>query len=157
MLLSLRVLQFVAVAEMVDYCCSKPSALAFHGGLRQELKFWYNATNIRTRSVITNSNPTCNIVHLIMTSIYHPLWVKPPLIKGFTEHQAEFGQQLMSSNVITKAVVGHIIDRRSGQIVQPRHLRLGRSLRAFPRWLQEPIRSLFFGVVRRVSEVRSKE
>lgn len=42
---------FVAVGEMVDYCCSKASALAFHEGLRQELKFWYDAPNVRTRSV----------------------------------------------------------------------------------------------------------
>lgn len=43
---------FVAVGEMVDYCCSKASALAFHEGLRQELKFWYDAPNVRTRSVV---------------------------------------------------------------------------------------------------------
>lgn len=42
---------FVALGEMVDYCCSKASALAFHEGLRQELKYWYNAPNVRTRSV----------------------------------------------------------------------------------------------------------
>lgn len=42
---------FVAVGEMVDYCCSKASALVFHEGLRQELKYWYNAPNVRTRLV----------------------------------------------------------------------------------------------------------
>jgi len=40
---------FVALGEMVDYCCTKASALAFHEGLRQELKHWYNAPNVRTR------------------------------------------------------------------------------------------------------------
>jgi NADP-dependent 3-hydroxy acid dehydrogenase YdfG len=40
---------FVALGEMVDYCCSKASALAFHEGLRQELRYWYNAPNVRTR------------------------------------------------------------------------------------------------------------
>jgi short-subunit dehydrogenase len=44
---------FVALGEMVDYCCSKASALAFHEGLRQELKYWYNAPNVRTRYVAT--------------------------------------------------------------------------------------------------------
>lgn len=43
---------FVAVPEMVDYCCTKASALAFHEGLRQELKYWYQAPNVRTRLVI---------------------------------------------------------------------------------------------------------
>lgn len=40
---------FVALGEMVDYCCTKASALAFHEGLRQELRYWYNAPNVRTR------------------------------------------------------------------------------------------------------------
>lgn len=43
---------FVALGEMVDYCCSKASALAFHEGLRQELRYWYNAPNVRTRYVL---------------------------------------------------------------------------------------------------------
>jgi short-subunit dehydrogenase len=40
---------FVTVAEMMAYCCTKASALAFHEGLRQELKHWYNAPGIKTR------------------------------------------------------------------------------------------------------------
>jgi short-subunit dehydrogenase len=42
---------FVALGEMVDYCCSKASALAFHEGLSQELRYWYNAPKVRTRYV----------------------------------------------------------------------------------------------------------
>lgn len=40
---------FVALGEMADYCCSKASALAFHESLRQELRYWYKAPNVRTR------------------------------------------------------------------------------------------------------------
>lgn len=40
---------FVALGEMADYCGSKASALAFHESLRQELKGWYHAPNVRTR------------------------------------------------------------------------------------------------------------
>jgi NADP-dependent 3-hydroxy acid dehydrogenase YdfG len=40
---------FVALGEMVDYCCSKASALAFHEGLTQELRYWYQAKKVRTR------------------------------------------------------------------------------------------------------------
>lgn len=40
---------FVALGEMVDYCCSKASALAFHEGLTQELRHWYQARKVRTR------------------------------------------------------------------------------------------------------------
>lgn len=39
---------FLALGEMVDYCCSKASALAFHEGLGQELKYWYKAPRVRT-------------------------------------------------------------------------------------------------------------
>ena len=42
---------FVALGEMVDYCCTKASALAFHEGLSQELKYWYQAPKVRTRYV----------------------------------------------------------------------------------------------------------
>jgi short-subunit dehydrogenase len=40
---------FVAVSEMIDYCCTKVSALAFHEGIKQELKYCYNAPDIKTR------------------------------------------------------------------------------------------------------------
>ncbi|OQE25224.1 hypothetical protein PENSTE_c006G04062 [Penicillium steckii] len=129
---------FVAVGEMVDYCCSKASALAFHEGLRQELKFWYNAPNVRT-------------------SIVHPNWVMTPLIKGFTQHQGEFGQKLMTPQVVSDAVLEHIFKRQSGQIVLPKHLGLAGSIRGFPIWLQEPIRSFLSNIVRRVSYVRSTD
>lgn len=40
---------FVALGEMVDYCCTKASALAFHEGLTQELRYRYQARKVRTR------------------------------------------------------------------------------------------------------------
>lgn len=40
---------FVTVGEMVDYACTKASALAFHEGLGQELRYWYKAPKVRTR------------------------------------------------------------------------------------------------------------
>ncbi|KAE8355872.1 hypothetical protein BDV28DRAFT_128039 [Aspergillus coremiiformis] len=42
---------FVALGEMVEYCCSKASALAFHEGLGQELRVQYKAPKVRTRYV----------------------------------------------------------------------------------------------------------
>ncbi|CAG7928937.1 unnamed protein product [Penicillium olsonii] len=132
------VASFVAVGEMVDYCCSKASALAFHEGLRQELKYWYQAPNVRT-------------------SIVHPLWVETPLIEGFTRYQNTFRQPIMNPRVVSEAVLEHIITRKSGQIVLPGHLSVAGALRALPLWLQEPVRSFFSKVVRRVSDVRSAE
>ncbi|OQE46414.1 hypothetical protein PENCOP_c001G02449 [Penicillium coprophilum] len=54
------VASFVTIGEMVTYACSKAGALAFQEGLRQELKFWYKAPNVRTSSI-------------------HPLWVRTPI------------------------------------------------------------------------------
>ncbi|KAJ5643006.1 uncharacterized protein N7484_005513 [Penicillium longicatenatum] len=129
------VASFVAVGEMVDYCCSKAGALVFHEGLRQELKYWYNAPNVRT-------------------SIIHPLWVGTPMIKGFTDHQSHFGQPIMSPKVVSGVIVEQIMSRRSGQIILPRHLSIAGSIRAAPMWLQEMIRPVFSKIVRRVRNMR---
>ena len=40
---------FAASGVMVDYACTKASALAFHEGLTQELRHWYGAKKVRTR------------------------------------------------------------------------------------------------------------
>ena len=40
---------FIGLGGMVDYCCTKSSAVAFHEGLAQELKHWHNAKKVRTR------------------------------------------------------------------------------------------------------------
>ncbi|CAG8311961.1 unnamed protein product [Penicillium salamii] len=42
------IVSFVAVGEMVDYCCSKASTLAFYEGLTQELRHFYAAFNVLT-------------------------------------------------------------------------------------------------------------
>lgn len=40
---------FVTIAGNIDYSCSKVASLAFHEGLRQELKHRYNARNVQSR------------------------------------------------------------------------------------------------------------
>jgi short-subunit dehydrogenase len=40
---------FVTIASNTDYSCTKAAALAFHEGLTQELKYRYNAPDVRTR------------------------------------------------------------------------------------------------------------
>ncbi|KAJ6096870.1 hypothetical protein N7486_007616 [Penicillium sp. IBT 16267x] len=126
---------FMAVGEMVDYCCSKAGALVFHEGLRQELKYWYNAPNVRT-------------------SVVHPLWVGTPMIKGFTDYQSHFGQPILSPKAVSDAVIKQIVSKRSGQVILPRHLSLAGSIRAAPLWLQEMIRPYFSKIVRRVRNMR---
>lgn len=42
---------FIGLGDMVEYSCTKASALAFHEGLRQELRLWYKAPKVRTTYV----------------------------------------------------------------------------------------------------------
>ncbi|CAG7967601.1 unnamed protein product [Penicillium nalgiovense] len=122
---------FVTPGEMVDYACAKSGALAFQEGLRQELKYWYKAPNVRTSFT--------------------------PMIKGFTKYQADFGQPLLDPKDVSQAVVEHIVTRKSGQIIVPRHLSVAGSLRALPLWLQEVIRSYFSRIILRVGIKRAAD
>ncbi|KAJ5778782.1 hypothetical protein N7520_002028 [Penicillium odoratum] len=148
------VASFVAVGEMVDYCCSKAGALAFHEGLRQELKFWYDAPNVRTRLVIQFTSFAREDYLIEILSIFHPLWVRTPFIKGFTDHQDQFGQPIMTPKAVSDAIVDQIVSRRSGQVILPRHFSLAGSIRACPLWLQEMIRPVFSRIVRKVRAMR---
>ncbi|KAJ5383407.1 Short-chain dehydrogenase/reductase SDR [Penicillium concentricum] len=125
------VASFVTIGEMVDYACSKASALAFQEGLRQELKYWYKAPNVRTSSI-------------------HPLWVRTPMIEGFTRYKTDFRQPLLDPKEVSQAVVEHIVTRKSGQTIVPRHASAVGSLRALPLWMQEAMRSYFSRIVLRV-------
>ncbi|KAJ5836060.1 hypothetical protein N7447_002086 [Penicillium robsamsonii] len=125
------VASFLTVGEMVGYACSKASALAFQEGLRQELKYWYKAPNVRTSSI-------------------HPLWVRTPLIEGFTQYEADFRQPLLDPKEVSQAVVDHIVTRTSGQTIVPRRASAVGSLRALPLWLQEAMRSYLSRIVLRV-------
>ncbi|PIG89039.1 short-chain dehydrogenase/reductase 2 [Aspergillus arachidicola] len=89
---------FVALGEIVDYCCSKASALAFHEGLGQELRLWYKAPKVRTRGPI------------------------------------------LTTEMISAAVVKQILTQSSGQVIIPNHFSVISLIRAFPSWLQEAAR-----------------
>ncbi|KAJ5359829.1 hypothetical protein N7517_009020 [Penicillium concentricum] len=113
---------FVALGEMVDYCCSKASALAFHEGLRQELKYWYNAPNVRT-------------------SVIHPMWVRTPMIKMLTDHEAHFSQPIMTPQDVSEAICKQILTQTSGQIILPASQSAASLVRAMPTWMQEGVRT----------------
>ncbi|KAF9243277.1 hypothetical protein DTO013E5_8017 [Penicillium roqueforti] len=132
------VASFVTLGEMVDYACSKAAALSFQEGLRQELKYWYKAPNVRTSTI-------------------HPLWVQTPMIEGFTKYQAAFDQPLLDPKDVSQAVVEHLVNRKSGLTVLPRHSSVIGSLRAFPLWLQEAVRSYFSSFVMRVRIQRTAD
>ncbi|KAJ5490640.1 Short-chain dehydrogenase/reductase SDR [Penicillium expansum] len=121
---------FVALGEMVDYCCSKASALAFHEGLRQELKYWYNAPNVRT-------------------SIIHPMWVRTPMIKMLTDNEAHFSQPIMTP---PGRVWGYL-----GQIILPTSQSVASLVRAMPTWMQEGVRTLASGALKKMRIAQQAE
>ncbi|CAG8144580.1 unnamed protein product [Penicillium olsonii] len=122
---------FVALGEMVDYCCSKVSALAFHEGLRQELRHWYNAPNVRT-------------------SVIHPLWVRTPMITMLTDQGSNFKQPIMTPQVVADAICKQILTQRSGQILLPKSQSIASVVRAMPFWLQEAVRTHASGDLRKM-------
>ncbi|KAL4733533.1 putative short-chain dehydrogenase/reductase 2 [Aspergillus similis] len=90
---------FAGMGGMVDYCCSNASALAFHEGLRLELRYWYKAPNVRTT--------------LSCTSIIHPSWVRTPMIKGIAENESQFWQRILRPQEVSQAICNQIV-RNSG-------------------------------------------
>ncbi|EED18631.1 short-chain dehydrogenase/reductase 2, putative [Talaromyces stipitatus ATCC 10500] len=125
---------FLGVGEMVDYSCSKASALAFHEGLTQEIRFWYKAKKIRT-------------------SIIHPFWVKTPLTKPITDSGAELKQPMLDVEDVAGIIVEHVLSGNSGQISIPDRVGVGAMIRGFPNWLQEWIRSLVSSDLKRVRDL----
>lgn len=129
---------FVALGEMADYCCSKASALAFHESLRQELRYWYNAPGVRT-------------------SVIHPLWVRTPMIKVLTDHEAHFRQPIMTVQVVSDAICKQILSQNSGQIILPASQSVASLVRAMPTWMQEGIRTFASGSLRKMRDVQQRE
>lgn len=129
---------FVALGEMADYCGSKASALAFHESLRQELKSWYNAPAVRT-------------------SVIHPMWVRTPMIKLLTDHEAHFRQPIMTVQTVSDAICKQILTQNSGQVILPKSQSAASLVRAMPVWMQEGIRSIASGSLRNLREVQRRE
>ncbi|BCS21438.1 SDR family oxidoreductase [Aspergillus puulaauensis] len=109
---------FIGLGDMVEYSCTKASALAFHEGLRQELRLWYQAPKVRT-------------------TVVHPLWVRTPMIKVLTDAGSEFKQPILTPEMVSEAVVKQVVSQRSGQIILPSYYTPLSMLRALPNWFQE--------------------
>ncbi|PYH93574.1 NAD(P)-binding protein [Aspergillus ellipticus CBS 707.79] len=128
---------FVALGEMVDYCCSKASALAFHEGLGQELKNWYKAPGVKT-------------------SVIHPLWVRTPMIQQLTEAGEQFKQPVMTVERVGHAIVKQVLSGKSGQVILPENYWPASLIRAFPTWLQEKARTVASMDLRRLRDWQNK-
>ncbi|PQE25533.1 Short-chain dehydrogenase reductase SDR protein [Rutstroemia sp. NJR-2017a BBW] len=113
---------YVVHASNVDYSCTKASALAFHEGLAAELKFRYNAPNVRT-------------------TVVNPAWIRTPLIEAMIAHP-EFKDKVLEPETVTNAVVNQVLSGRSGQIILPGELSVLSTIRAWPSWLQTSFRNM---------------
>lgn len=94
---------------------------------------------------------------LIIPSTVYPLWVRTPLVEGFTKYEADFGQPILNPKDVSRAVVEHIVTRKSGQTIVPGHSSVIGSLRAWPLWLQEAVRSYFSKILLQVSIKRAAD
>ncbi|KIW34899.1 uncharacterized protein PV07_01642 [Cladophialophora immunda] len=112
---------FVAAGAMVDYACSKASALAFHEGLGQELKYLYNAPKVRT-------------------SIIHPSWVATPMTQPLQDADEGFRRSALRVETVADAIVKQIMSGSSGQVILPASLSNAALIRALPFWIQVPVR-----------------
>ncbi|KAL4802611.1 hypothetical protein BDV18DRAFT_147000 [Aspergillus unguis] len=129
---------FIGLGDMVEYSCTKASALAFHEGLRQELKLWYNAPKVRT-------------------TVVHPLWVRTPMIKVLTDAGSEFKQPILTPEMVSGAVVKQVLAQRSGQIILPGYYTPLSFLRALPNWIQEFARGVGSKDFIRLRELQQKQ
>ncbi|KAF7557593.1 hypothetical protein G7Z17_g518 [Cylindrodendrum hubeiense] len=118
---------FVVIAGNVDYSCSKAGALAFHEGLRQELKHRYSARKIRT-------------------SVVHPCWVRTPMNAHLVDSPG-FKEHVIEPDVVANVVVEQILQGRSGQIILPKWQSITSGIRMLPHWMQESIRDSQAGIL----------
>jgi short-subunit dehydrogenase len=113
---------FAALGGMVDYACTKASALAFHEGLAQELKSYHAAPKVRT-------------------TVVHPSWTRTPLVQPLLDASSKFRPPILEVETVADAIVAQILSGRSGQLILPVSVTPHSLLRAFPSWMQEGMRN----------------
>ncbi|KAJ5915252.1 hypothetical protein N7454_011147 [Penicillium verhagenii] len=122
---------FMTQASNVDYACTKAATLALHEGLHQELKVLYNAPSVRT-------------------TVIHPSWVRTPMISKLSNHPA-FKDTIIEPEDVANAIVSQLLSGYGGQIVLPESGSWVSSVRGFPLWLQEKLRTEVSMVLKKCS------
>ncbi|KFY07133.1 hypothetical protein V492_07414, partial [Pseudogymnoascus sp. VKM F-4246] len=112
---------YVTVASIIDYNCTKASAVAFHEGVASELKHRYNAPNVRT-------------------SLISPTWIRTPLIEALTS-DPNFNDIVLEPESVSSQIVKQVLSGRSGHVVLPNFYTPVTGIRAWPSWLQESVRN----------------
>lgn len=123
---------FACLGGMVDYACTKASALAFHEGLAQELKSYHSAPKVRT-------------------TIVHPSWTRTALVQPLLDASSKFRPPIMEVETVSDAIVGQILSGKSGQLILPPSVTPHSLMRSCPGWVQEVMRNLGTGMLRVVS------
>ncbi|KZL86022.1 short-chain dehydrogenase reductase family 16c member 6 [Colletotrichum incanum] len=111
---------FSTQACNVDYAASKVGLLAFHEGLKQELRHVYDAPAVRA-------------------TVIHPTWVRTPMIRKLCETGKLRGPTVNATDV-ARAVVNQIFNGYGAQVCVPSSLGWMSMIRGLPVWLQESLR-----------------
>ncbi|MCJ1309390.1 hypothetical protein MMC25_003049 [Agyrium rufum] len=107
---------------IIDYCCTKASALSFHEGLRAELRVIYKAPKVRTLCIC-------------------PSWARTNLTEG-VENASPFLSPLLDVLTVAEETVKAIERGHSGTVYLPKvHEWLGSTVRSWPWWLQDGLRA----------------
>jgi len=75
-----------------------------------------------------------------MLRIFHPSWVRTPLIEPLTSHP-DFIEPVLELEDVSEAIVNQVLSGRSAQIFLPSKLSFVSSIRGWPSWLQEGVRN----------------
>lgn len=107
----------ISTPKIVDYCCTKSAALAFHEGLAAELVTHYNAPKIRTICVC-------------------PSFVETSMTKGM-EMKDKFLVPMQKVETVTEIVADKIFSGDSGVLTIPDAAGwMGWGIRGMPAWFQ---------------------
>ncbi|KAF2436631.1 NAD(P)-binding protein, partial [Tothia fuscella] len=112
---------FITCAGLVDYAATKAAVLAIHEGLAQELKYRYNAPQIKL-------------------SIVHPIYVRTKLVTSYAQSLERSKALQIEPEMVANAVVKQILSKKSGQITLPGWMGIFSALKGLPWWFQEMIR-----------------
>ncbi|CAH0024769.1 unnamed protein product [Clonostachys rhizophaga] len=115
---------FIALPRAGDYSASKAASLAFHETLATELKFLYQAPNV-------------------LTTTFHPNFVRTPLIKDFQHYLEEAGHKFLEPDFVADKIVAQLLRKQGGRIVLPEEQGIITGVRAWPAWIQQLIRDSF--------------
>ncbi|KAJ6041474.1 uncharacterized protein N7446_010641 [Penicillium canescens] len=103
------------------------SVLAFHEGLRQELKYSYCAPN-----------------H------YSPNLGSYPLIKALTENEGNFSRRILTCQVVSTAICEQILKHHGGQVIVPGYQSPISLVRGMPTWIPECVRTYASNSLKRI-------